>query len=253
MISWCLRAEPKVFSLAFAAAFAASCAPVMAQAQSFGAAEVRCVLVPWSDTMLSSTGKELVSERFVSRGDRVQAGDVLITFFEGGIGAKIDRANAQLELAQSKFDRAERLRGVITAAEREEAAIDLRLRQADVAELAEERARYTIVAPHNGIVIDTMVDVGEVIEDGRAIRLVDIDQLRAELDLPLRYLNQFTAGDAIGLSDEAGQQREGRVIFVDPVVDIASRSFRLHVRLDNSAQDWIAGSQCEITGLNQPG
>lgn len=217
-----------------------------ALAQTFGAAEERCVLMPWRDTSLSSAGRELVTERLVSRGDRVEQGDVLIRFFEGGLEAKRQRALAELDLARLSLTRIERLDGVVTSAERDEAQVEVRLREADVRELSLEAERFVIRAPHNGIVIDTPVNVGEALDEDAAMRVVDVNRLRAEFDLPLRYLGVFERGDEIAVADESDRSRIGSVIFVDPVVDIASRSFRLHALIDNPGEDWIAGSLCSL-------
>ncbi len=239
MIFWCLRAAAKV-GLVFALA-------VTGQAASAQfAAEERCVLVPWRDTALSAAGRELVTERLVSRGDRVTEGDVLIRFFTGGIEAKRERAVAELELAELNLERMQRLGRVVTAAELDEAEIEVRLRAADIRELDLESERSQIRAPHDGMIIDTPVNVGEALDEGAVMRLVRVDRLRAEFDLPLRYLGVFERGDQIRVADETDRTRLAEVIFVDPVVDIASRSFRLHALLDNAGEDWIAGSLCSL-------
>lgn len=215
-----------------------------ASAQSFGVSEARCVLKPFRDSALSSAGRELVTERLVSRGDRVETGDVLMRFFSGGIEGQRLRAEKELILAQQQLDRVTRLGSVVTASERAEAQMEVEMREADMLELSLEMARFEIRAPHPGIVLETPVSVGEALEDGPALRLVQVDQLRAEFDLPLGLLGQFADGDTIEVLDELDRSRGAQVVFVDPVVDLASRSFRMHAVLDNASEDWTAGSLC---------
>lgn len=221
-------------------------APLAVQAQSFGSSELRCVLQPLRDTALSTSGREIVSERLVELGDAVAPGDVLVRFFSGGLFARIDRAQAELDLANRKQARAERLRNVMTAAEREVTQTEVLLRQADLNELQQDAARFELRAPHPGIVVETRVDVGEVAEDGPAIRLVQIDRLRAEFDLPIRYLGRFSVGARISIENEEQDRRNATVVFVDPLVDMASRSFRMLAVVENPQADWIAGTFCDL-------
>jgi RND family efflux transporter MFP subunit len=218
-------------------------------AQDFQYESERCLLAPWKDSALSSAGRERVSERLVTRGDVVRSGDVLLRFFAGGLAAQKERASAEAQLARLKLDRLERLSSVATPAELDEARIELLLRKADIRELALEAERFELRAPHDGVIIETPVDVGEVVEDGAAIRLVQISRLRAEFDLPLSYLGAFLPGQTIELANEIGQTRVARVVFVDPLIDIASRSFRLHAEVDNVEREWAAGALCRLVGL----
>ena len=241
MTFWLSRAAARAVLCLALGAFAS---PLSAQDFSYEAE--RCRLAPWKDSALSSAGRERVSERLVSRGDVVRAGDVLLRFFSGGLAARQERASAESQLAKLKLDRLKRLGSVVTPAELDEARIELLLREADMRELLLEAEGFELRAPHDGVVIETQVDVGEVVEDGAAIRLVQTSRLRAEFDLPLSYLGAFTPGQTIELADEAGQTRAARVIFVDPLIDVASRSFRLHAEVDNVARDWVAGALCRL-------
>lgn len=224
---------------------ACSLAPI-AQAQSFGSSELRCVLQPLKQTALSTPGREIVSERLVELGDTVETDELLMRFFSGGLFARIDRARAELDLAELTDARAVRLSNVMTAAEREITQTDVLLRKADLDELLQDSARYELKAPHPGIIVEASVDVGEVVEDGPALRIVRIDNLRAEFDLPISFLGQFHVGDKIMVINEAEGVREGTVTFVDPLVDVASRSFRMLVVVENPQTDWITGTFCDL-------
>lgn len=241
MTFWLSRAVARA---ALCIALGTFTAPLLAQDFSYEAE--RCRLAPWKDSALSSAGRERVSEKLVSRGDEVVAGDVLLRFFSGGLAAQQERASAEAQLAQLKLDRLERLGSVATPAELDEARIELLLRNAEIRELMLEAERFELRAPHDGVVIETPIDVGEAVEDGAALRLVQINRLRAEFDLPLSYLGVFAPGQMIELADETGQTRMARVIFVDPLIDVASRSFRLHAEVDNAARDWVAGALCRL-------
>lgn len=244
MICLCLRVGLKLTKAAMLVA-AWSVAPI-AQAQSFGSSELRCVLQPLKQTALSTPGQEIVSERLVELGDTVEVDELLMRFFSGGLFARIDRARAELDLAELTDARAVRLSDVLTAAEREITQTDVLLRKADLDELLQDSVRYELRAPHPGIIVEANVDVGEVTESDPALRLVRIDRLRAEFDLPISFLGQFYVGDKIMVANEAEGVREGTVTFVDPLVDVASRSFRMLVVVENPQIDWIAGTFCNL-------
>lgn len=230
-----------------AAILVASCSTAtIAQAQNFGSSELRCLLQPFKQTALSTPGREIVSERLVELGDTVEVDELLMRFFSGGLFARIDRARAELELAELTDARAVLLSSVMTAAELEIIQTEVLLRRADLDELLQDSARYDLKAPHPGIIAEVSVDVGEVVDDGPALRLVSIDRLRAEFDLPISFLDQLYVGDSVMVLNEAKGVREGIVTFVDPLVDVASRSFRMFVVIENPQTDWIAGTFCDL-------
>lgn len=238
-----------VASLAIAAAFG----PGAALAQTdFGAPSpggYNCLLFPEDDTALAQPVREVVVEKLVRPGDSVSSGDPLLRFAAGGLPAQVDKAALELAHARRKQDRAAALGGMQTAAERDEAETATATAAAALRELELELDKHTLRAPHDGVVIDVPVSVGETVGDGPAVRLVRLDRLRAELDMPSEVFGRFASGDALTLTDEAGQARAGEVIFVEPLIDPASRTFRVHVRVDNTDRGWIAGGSCGTEGF----
>ena len=208
-----------------------------------------CLLFPEDDTSLAPPVREVVIERRVRPGDTVSAGDVLLRFNPGSLPAQIDRAAVELAHTRRKQDRGAALGQMQTEAERDEAETATAIANAALLELELEIEKYTLRAPHDGVVIDVPISVGEAVGDGLAVRLVVLDKLRAELDMPTGYFGRFSTGGTLVIANESGQAREGTVIFVEPLIDPASRTFRVHILLDNSDRSWIAGERCSALGL----
>lgn len=232
--------------MAIAACLWATVATAQDPGQGIASSEVHCILAPLLDTALSVSSREVVAERLVELGDFVDQGQVLLRFASGGLAARIERAKAELEYADRKSSRGARLSKVLTDVEKDELITDLAVKRAALRELELEALRFAIRAPHSGFIIETSVDVGEVVEDKPALRLVQIDQLRAEIDLPLAYLRDFEKGQTIQIASGEAEPRSAKVAFVDPVIDLASQSFRLHAEVDNSDLLWVAGSGCRV-------
>ena len=113
-------------------------------------------------------------------------------------------------------------------------------------EIELEIQRLTLRAPHDGIVVEIMAREGELLEDSVAVRIVDLNRLLIEADLPLARLSTLEQGQIINLSTATGGAAEASIIFVDPLVDLASRSFRILAELDNRDQRHIPGTTCNL-------
>lgn len=103
-----------------------------------------------------------------------------------------------------------------------------------------QRARRQIVAPFDGTVVQVFVRLGEWVEPGqKALRIVNIDRLKAEGFLPATSADAALVGAPVRLTlDLAGEQAaafDGRVSFVSPEVDPITGQVRVWAEIDNRA------------------
>jgi len=194
-------------------------------------------------------------------GSFVKKGDPLFTIDPRPYAAEVDRASAQLAAAQARNGysatdaaRAERLLADNAIAKRDydqtqnaahEALANLKAAQAAL-EAAKINLTYTqIVAPVAGRVSRAELTLGNIVSTGASAPLLttimSVSPIYASFDVDeqtyLRYLSHDSKTSvpvSLGLADESGYSREGRVDSVDNRLDTGSGTIRVRARFDNA-------------------
>ena len=208
----------------------------------------------------------LVRSAPVQIGTQVKAGAVLATIESAQLSEAAARYLAARErqaLAQTSFLREEGLWQKKISAEQDylaarrevnEARIEtqnamqsllaLGMSEADARALksGSRLASYALRSPVAGTVLSKAVTLGEAVASDKPLfRVADLSTLWIDLAVPVSELGKVHAGQTVSVSDKSGLQSEGRVIFVQPELDEASRSGSVRVQLDNAQGQWRAG------------
>jgi len=206
-------------------------------------------------------------------GALVKKGDPLFTIDPRPYVAQVDQAAAQLAAAQARNGytstdaaRAERLLADNAIAKRDydekqnashEAAANLKAAQAAL-ETAKINLTYTqIVAPVSGRVSRAEMTVGNIVSTGSSAplltTLVSVSPIYASFDVDeqtyLRYLSRDSRASvpvSLGLSNEDGFSREGKVASVDNQLDTGSGTIRVRARFDNADGSLVPGLYARI-------
>ena len=103
-------------------------------------------------------------------------------------------------------------------------------------------ASYALRAPISGTVLSKDLTLGEAVTSDKPLfRLADLSTLWIDLAVPVTDLPKIRAGQTVVVTDKAGMSSQGRVIFVQPELDEASRSGSVRVQIDNSQGLWRSG------------
>ncbi|WP_296001519.1 efflux RND transporter periplasmic adaptor subunit [Rugamonas sp.] len=210
-------------------------------------------------------------------GSFVKKGDPLFTIDPRPYAAEVDRASAQLAAAQARNGysatdaaRAERLLADNAIAKRDydqsqnaahEALANLKAAQAAL-ETAKINLTYTqIVAPVAGRVSRAELTLGNIVSAGASAPLLttvmSVSPIYASFDVDeqtyLRYLSHSVGQDsknavpvALGLADESGYSRDGRVDSVDNRLDSGSGTIRVRARFDNADGALLPGLYARV-------
>jgi membrane fusion protein, multidrug efflux system len=206
-------------------------------------------------------------------GALVKKGDPLFTIDPRPYVAQVDQAAAQLAAAQARNGytstdaaRAERLLADNAIAKRDydekqnashEAAANLKAAQAAL-ETAKINLTYTqIVAPVSGRVSRAEMTVGNIVSTGSSAplltTLVSVSPIYASFDVDeqtyLRYLSRDSRASvpvSLGLANEDGFSREGKVASVDNQLDTGSGTIRVRARFDNVDGSLVPGLYARI-------
>lgn len=266
----------QILKLLLAGCGAGLLAGAVAAAQPRG--EYDCLIEARQSIDVRSPVEGVIESVLVRRGDLVKKGELVATLSSGPERAALDlarsratmegeikSAEARVELARKKWERADELQkqNFVSANARDEAQAEYRLAMEQLraarenrrlAELDMNRAREilaqrSIRSPVNGVVVEVMLRPGELMSSNQKepiMTIVEIDPLNVELLLPVSQFGRIKVGQMAEVLPEepVGGLHPARVEVVDRVLDAASGTFGVRLRLPNPEGRIPAGVKC---------
>lgn len=245
------------------------------------AASFDCMIEARQNIEIRSPVEAIIESVKVRRGERVSRGQLLVTLESGperaayemaqsraAMQGEIKSAEARVDLAKKKFQRAEELFKVnfVSANARDESEAELRLASEELRRARENQqlaaheakragellALRTIRSPFNGVVVEVLLKPGEFgatsIRDP-IMKLAEIDPLHVEVVLPLSLYGKIRPGQRATVMPEApiGGKLQTTVRIIDGVVDAASGTFGVRMELPNPQGTVPAGVRCKAS------
>jgi RND family efflux transporter MFP subunit len=194
-----------------------------------------------------------VTRVYVQEGERVSAGQALLTLDTDYSNLDLQRAQAEQARAAAMEAEAERdiarkrdllAKGSVPQAtyDRSQAAVEQAraARAAAAAQVGSARQRLadsTLRAPINGVVVEKRAEVGERLGDNSvAFVIAQTSPLKLRFDLPERYLESVRKGQTVRATTEPfpNEKFEGKVSVIAQVVDPKTRSFFVEALFPNT-------------------
>jgi len=229
---------------------------------------------------IRSSVEGLIDKVLVKRGDQVRAGQVLaqlessaeqsaveLARYRSEVSGRIASATNRLDYATKKLDRSQELQAqnFVTAQARDEAEAERRITESDLRDAQENREvarhelrhaldllnRRTLRSPFNGVVVDRMLNPGDLAEAGAGrkpiVKLAQIEPLRVEVVLPLEAYGKLKLRASAEVMPEGlGGSYPASVSVVDSVFDSASGTFGARLELPNASGRLPAGIRCKV-------
>lgn len=171
----------------------------------------------------------------VNPGDRVGAGQTLISIDNDMVLKQIQQAEAGLELARTAFEKQERLWQQKIGSEIQylQAKSQKEQAEAGLATLREQQRLTNITAPFAGTVDEIMVREGDMTTPMQpAARVVDLSTAELEADVPEGYLRTIKAGAPVKVSFPSVEERfDGTLSHVGQFISPDNRTFKVTVRV----------------------
>jgi RND family efflux transporter MFP subunit len=237
-----------------------------------------CVIEPQQMVKLASPVVGIIARLDVDRGDVVSKGQVLGKLEDGVEEAtlalakakarneySIKSSQARLEFLRSKQDRAGQLmaKSFASQATAEEALAEARVAEEqlgearlnlEIAKLEVWRAEQLLkqrhlYSPIDGVVVERLLVPGEYRnEQTPVLTLAEMNPLRVEVFLPTVFFGQIHVGTEALVTPEQpmGDRYPAVVTVVDRVLDAASGTFGVRLRLPNPTLNLPAGVRCRI-------
>lgn len=188
------------------------------------------------------------------------------------VEAAVTKAQADLTLKEKVYNRMKSLydAGAISLQQKDEAetaylAAKAQLQEAQaqlattkanrtevLANLGEAEATYnaatisvqdaTITAPFSGVVVETLVDIGDQVNPGMPLIAVEKAPYYLEVFVDERKQSKINIGDKIPVTIDALQKTvQGKVTEITPKIDPASRTFKVKIEIQEQANNLKSG------------
>jgi len=227
--------------------------------------------------VLTGSGYVVTGERYVSlgvrvpsrierylveEGQRVEKGQALVQLdprqYDAMLAqarANLVRAKADLELRKKELARSQQLvqRGVLSQADLDVKENQLKVAEAEVAQIeaAIDRARVdlddtVIRAPTAGIILEKFKEVGEIAVpggfagSGELIRMANLEDLRAEVDVNESDLSRVKLGQPAEVAPDAYNDRryKARVVKLYPQINRQKGTLKVEVHIEDP-DEWL--------------
>lgn len=227
--------------------------------------EYEGIIEPSRIIQLSSPVDGLIESVTVDRGDKVKKGQIIATLESSVEKAILDlskartelegeqkKQNAKVELTQTKYNHDKELheKGFLSDEELDQSKTNMLLAQAELiqaneairlANLERKRAEAvlslrTIRSPIDGVVTERFLSPGELVTrqlQSKILTIAQVSPLIVQVMLPAKVFGDIRKGDSAQVRTVISpeQAEESIVIAVDKVIDSASDTFRVKLKL----------------------
>jgi membrane fusion protein (multidrug efflux system) len=185
-------------------------------------------------------------------GDEVKAGTVLARLRLEDDPAKLEALKASANLAEITYKRdQQQLKAqAISQAVLDTDEANLRSAKAQVAQQEAAMEKKVLRAPFDGRIGIRQVDIGQYLAVGTTIvTLQQLDPIYADFNLPEQQLAILKAGAKVDLSADAfaDQTFVGKIIAINPKVDLQSRNVQVRARFENGDRKLVPGMYAKVS------
>lgn len=180
-------------------------------------------------------------EVLVVEGQKVEKNQVLARIDDGGLLAQLAQAKSQLLLAETVFNRQERLWSQNIGSEIQflQAKTQFESAEKAVEALSLQAEKSVVRAPFDGTVDQIFKEPGTIVAPGMGselFRVVNIDEVYVEVDVPETHITSISEGSKVHVNLSAiGEEIEARITRVSKVINPSNRSFTVEIPLDNKS------------------
>jgi multidrug efflux system membrane fusion protein len=178
------------------------------------------------------------------RGSNVAAGELIVGLDQRDRRARLRQAQATVEQREVEYEARERLKSssYVSEAQLKEAAAALEAARAELTRAKLDLEYMTIRAPFDGALQERMVEVGDFVAVGDPVAtFVDNRTLIVSANLSEFDAKYVGVGDTAEARLATGETVRGRIRYVAPVADEATRTFEVELEVDNDGGELRAG------------
>ena len=179
-----------------------------------------------------------LNQILVEEGQEVKKGTLLAVIDDAGLQDQLDQMKLQLQLVKTTFERTQRLWDQKIGSEMMylEAKTRFKSQQKQVAQMRNQLSKTKIYAPFSGVIDEIIARKGSTLAPGMTpiMRIVNLDNMYVESDVPENYLANITKGSLAKVSIPVLNETQNTVVrqtgnFIQP----DNRTFRVEAPIKN--------------------
>lgn len=180
----------------------------------------------------------LLTNVYVKEGQKVNKGQLLAKIDDGGLSQQLSQLKIQTELAKTTFERQDRLWKQKIGSEiqylQAKATYEAQLQATN--QLTQQVAKTEVRAPFSGTIDDVITEQGSVVAPGQSqlFRIVNLDNMYIETDVPERYVSDITKGKEVKVYFPVlGKEIDTKVRQAGNFINPANRTFKVEIAIPN--------------------
>ena len=213
------------------------------------------VTAPDKRTTLATRSAGILGELKVEKGDRVEAGDVILVLDGAEKQSMVDTARALLDQRQKEAENVDRLvkEGITPTTQIDSARSALASARSQLEAAQAEVDRLTVVAPFSGVIDKVMVEEGSWLPSGEAVAvLLQLNPVVAQGEVSEREIVHVKIGSPADVRLISGDIVSGTVRHVSLEATAGTRTFPIEVAIPNPDNMVPAGMTAEIMIKSDP-
>lgn len=238
---------------------------------------IGCMILPEQVAEVGSPVVGIVESMLVERGDTVRKGQVIavlrnqvdrasltVADSRAKAEAELRAASANMAFSKQRLDRAQNLHNkkFISNQALDQAVAETEVAQQKFAQAEEQKriwanevrvaearlADRTIRSPFDGVITERYISVGERVEERPLVRVAQVNPLRIEVIMPSALFGTIAQDSVARVTPklEGAATVDAKVTLVDKILDAASGTFRVRLKLPNPGARIPAGQRCKI-------
>jgi membrane fusion protein, multidrug efflux system len=213
------------------------------------------VTAPDKRSTLATRSAGILGELKVEKGDRVNAGDVILVLEGTERSAMVETARALLDQREKEAENIERLveSGIAPTTQRDTARSALASARSQLEAAQADVERLTVEAPFSGVIDQVMVEEGSWLPSGEpAAILLQLDPVVARGEVSERDIAYVEVGSEAGVRLISGNVVTGEVRHISREATAGTRTFPIEVVIPNPDNQIPGGMTAEIMIKSEP-
>ncbi|OUR94721.1 efflux transporter periplasmic adaptor subunit [Flavobacteriales bacterium 34_180_T64] len=180
----------------------------------------------------------ILSKVYVKEGQKVTKGQLLATIDDGGLNQQVAQLQIQADLAQTTFERQERLWNQKIGSEIQylQAKSTYEAQQKAVNQMQSQLAKTSVRAPFSGVIDDVITEQGTVVAGGQTqlMLIVNLDDMYIETDVPENYITNVTTNKNVLVEFPVlGKTMDAKIRQTGNFINPANRTFKIEIGIPN--------------------
>ncbi len=180
----------------------------------------------------------VLTKVYVKEGQKVSKGQALAKIDDGGLSQQLAQMQIQADLAKTTFERQQRLWNQNIGSEIQflQAKSNYEAQQKAINQMQQQIGKTVVKAPFSGTIDDVITEQGTVVSPGQSqlFRLVNLDEMYIETDVPESYLTNVTEGKDVEINFPVlSKSMSAKVRQTGSFINPANRTFKVEVAVPN--------------------